>query len=424
MNRLRIFLPLFLLGVCACEKDNEYWIDFTNASEASLNLFRVYEQRVDNLSSDGFPSDCYLPGGIRLVDYEEDTKTTSISANLLAQRFLGDSNKKSVTELAGTYRSIDTKGDSLYLSGKVILPSDGKFTRYMLVSHYTVGSNPEAPSNCFSFEGMFASMGYCVIVPDYIGYGVTSNMIHPYLAMDLTAHNVLDMYLSVKPFLEACGLKAEHDDIIIMGYSQGGANSMGVLRLIETQYSDTIKVRRVYAGGGPYDVTATYDQFVTTNYAAYPCAVPLVVQGMQVAAGLSLTMENFATPIVWQHMDEWFNSKKYTTHEMNQLLGTKVTSELISPSGLDRTSYEVAELYIAMNANSLVKTGWVPSAPVYMFHSMDDDTVDFINAMHAKSTWADANIVYNFGHYGNHTRGYVRFIAAVRAILTEEKLGI
>ncbi len=415
-------LPLFL----ACSKDNEYWVDFTSLSQASPSFFSVCGQKADNLKQDGIPADCYLPGGYSLSEYENadttETKATVVTGNMLAQRFLGNARKHRVTELAGTYRSIDTKGDSIILSGKVVLPSDGKFDRYMIVSHYTVGSAAESPSNCFPFEGMFASLGYCVIVPDYLGYGVTSQLIHPYLAMDLTARNTLDMYLSVKPFLEACGITPTYDDIVILGYSQGGANSLGVLRLIETEYSESIAVRRTYAGAGPYDVTATYDKFVTTNHASYPCAVPLVVQGMQVASGLSLTMENFATPIVWQHMDEWFNSKKYTTHQMNLFLGTKVTSELIAPAGLDRTSYEVAELYMAMNSNSIVKTGWTPRSPVYMFHSIDDDTVDFVNAVHAKSTWPDANIVYNFGHYGGHTSGYLRFIGAVNTILTQEAI--
>lgn len=424
MNIRPLLLILSLACAFSCTKEEVRWVDFTSASQASKDFFNVYMQKVDNLSEDGIPADCYLPGGVPFSEYEDDseTKATTISPNVFFQKLIGANSGGRVTELAGTYRSIDTNGDEIMLSGKVILPSDGKFERYMLVSHYTVGSNVEAPSNCFSIEGVFATMGYCVIVPDYLGYGVTSHLVHPYLAMDLTARNALDMYLAVKPFLEACGVAPEYDDIIVMGFSQGGANTMAVQRLIETSYKDEIGIRRVFAGGGPYDVTATYDSFVTTNHAAYPCAVPLVVQGMQVGAGLSLTMESFATPLVYENLDEWFNSKRYTTREMNELLGTHTTSDLISPAGLDRTSYEVAELYMAMNANSIIKTGWTPKAPVYMLHSMDDDTVDFINAMHAKSTWEDANIVYNFGHYGNHTKCYLRFISTISTILTEEKL--
>lgn len=418
-----VAIALAALTLVSCNYKEETWIDFMDLSQATGSDFKVFYQSVDNLSKDGVPANCFVADGTPIGDYKE-TKATGANSTLFVQRLLDVSHGGEITELAGTYTSIDTEGNPITLSGKVMLPSDGKFKRFILVSHYTIGSNAEAPSNCFSLEGVLVPLGYCIIVPDYLGYGITAGKKHPYLALDLTARNTLDMYLAVKPFLAACGIEPEFDDIMLMGYSQGGANTMGVMRLIETKYADSIKLRRVFAGGGPYDVTATYDQFVKTNHAAYPCAVPLVVQGMQVGAGLSLSMEEFSTPLVYEHLDEWFNSKLYSTKQMNQLLGTYTTSDLISKAGLDRTTYEVAELYMAMNKNSIVKQDWVPKAPVYMLHSMDDDTVDFINAMHARATWPDANIVYNFGHYGGHVPAALRFIYTVKTLLVEEELGL
>lgn len=424
MRHLRnISLALAALLATACHYDEEYWIDFTSASQASPEYFQVYGQRTSNLSEEGLPSDCHAPDGTPIAEYK-DTKATGANSTLFVQRLLDVGKGSRVTELAGTYTSVDTNGDPITLSGKVILPSDGKFKRFIIVSHYTIGSNAEAPSNCFSLEGVLAPLGYCLIIPDYLGYGITAGLKHPYLAMDLTARNVLDMYMAVKPFLEACGVTPEFDDIFLMGYSQGGANTMSLLRLIETQFTGDIKVRRAFAGGGPYDVTATYDQFITTDHAAYPCAVPLVIQGMQVGAGLSLSLETFTTPLVYEHLDEWFNSKKYSTRQMNAFLGTYKTSDLVSAAGRDRTTFEVAELYMAMNQNSIVKQYWTPAAPVYMFHSMDDDTVSFINAMHARSTWSNANIIYNFGHYGGHTQAALRFIYTVKTMLVEEEVGL
>ena len=418
-----VTIALAALALVSCNYKEETWINFMDLSQATGSDFKVFYQSVDNLSKDGVPANCFVPDGTPIGDYKE-TKATGANSTLFVQRLLDVTHGGEITELAGTYTSIDTEGNPITLSGKVMLPSDGKFKRFILVSHYTIGSNAEAPSNCFSLEGVLVPLGYCIIVPDYLGYGITAGKKHPYLALDLTARNALDMYLAVRPFLASCGIEPEFDDIMLMGYSQGGANTMGVMRLIETKYADSIKLRRVFAGGGPYDVTATYDQFVKTNHAAYPCAVPLVVQGMQVGAGLSLSMEEFSTPLVYEHLDEWFNSKRYSTKQMNQLLGTYTTSDLISKAGLDRTTYEVAELYMAMNKNSIVKQDWVPKAPVYMLHSMDDDTVDFINAMHARATWPDANIVYNFGHYGGHVYAALRFIYTVKTLLVEEELGL
>ena len=91
------------------------------------------------------------------------------SQTLFVQRLLDVTHGGQIIELAGTYQSIDTEGNPITLSGKVMLPANGNFKRFILVSHYTVGSNAEAPSNCFSLEGVLVPLGYCIIVPDYLG---------------------------------------------------------------------------------------------------------------------------------------------------------------------------------------------------------------------------------------------------------------
>lgn len=407
----------------SCKFTDAYFVDFSKVNGTDPSWFNPTSQTKTDLG-EGLPDDCYLPGGEKANEYvDEDTatKSTSSSAANIIQQLLDYSNGRKLIQIAGTYPSTDNKGKPITVSGKVILPADGVVKRLILVSHYTIGCNKECPSNCFSLEGVLAPMGYGLIIPDYIGYGVTASQIHPYLVMDLTAKNVVDMYLAVLPWLKAAGVQIQNDDIYLMGYSQGGAATMSVMRRIESEYADQIRIRRVFAGGGPYDITATYDQFITTNHAAYPCAVPLVVQGMQVGANLDLSMKEFATPLVYEHLDEWFNSKIYTTGQMNALLGTKVTSDLISEAGRDRTSKQVAQLYKAMNANSIARaTDWAPKAPVYMMHSMDDETVNYINAQIARNTWSYSNITYNFGHYGKHVSTCLRFIFTVKTILKEE----
>ena len=120
-------------------------------------------------------------------------------------------------------------------------------------------------------------------------------------------------------------------------------------------------------------------------------------------------------------MDDWINSKLYCTNQLNKFIGTKVTHELLTQEAMDQTSDKVAELYKAMNANSIISYNWMPSAPVYLMHSMDDETVPYTNAANAKNKWQYANIRYNFGHYGGHVLTCLRFIAAVRELLLQEE---
>lgn len=197
---------------------------------------------------------------------------------------------------------------------------------------------------------------------------------------------------------------------------------MGVQHMIETRYADRIKIRRVFAGGGPYDVKATYDKFIETNYASYPCAVPLMTQGVVVGNDLKLNLKTILQPRIYENLDEWINTKKYTTSQINTLIGTQVTDKLLTPVGMDRTSPEISELYKALTLNSILSYSWTPQAPVFIFHSIDDDIVPYINATLAKSKWQNANIQYNFGHYGNHVAGLLRFIMNVRTLLINEEM--
>ena len=422
----------------SCQFGKEEWVDFTDIEAAKGMDFKVIGQHETDLSH-GLPFNCFMPDGTPVNEYAEEEerreanslengprKTSSVTAAGMIQELMKYGSQNKVTEIVGTYTSYNMQYLPTRLSGKVMLPKGKRPKRLILVSHYTIGSNHEAPSNCFSLEGVLVKLGYGLIIPDYLGYGVTAQQLHPYLVMDLTARNVVDMYLSVRPWLEAVGMSPEEDDIYLMGYSQGGATTMAVEHLIETEYSDPsdsiqVKIHRVFAGGGPYDVKATYERFVTTDTASYPVAVPLVLQGMIRGNFLDMETSDLMQPWLYDKMNDWVNSKRYTTAQINKMIGTKVTHELLTEDGMDQTSEKVAELYKAMTANSIISYNWQPEASVYILHSMDDETVPYTNATQAKAKWSYANITYNFGHYGGHVKTCLRFIYSVQTLLKEEE---
>ena len=423
-----IYILGALLLLTGCQMGEWHFVDFTDTSLVKDGMFRVITQKTTDMQQlVQEPNQLAAWGILTSSDSVANSpihgpqRATSTTVNNVVQQLLDFSKMTTAIELSGIYPSIDLEGEPIMLSGKVILPAKGPIKRYILVSHYTIASNAEAPSNIFSLEGLLVKLGYALIIPDYLGYGVTADHIHPYLVMDITARNVLDMYLAVVPFMEAAGCTPEHDDIYLMGYSQGGATTMAVQHLIEHHDDEDIKIRRVFAGGGPYDVKATYDRFVETNYASYPCAVPIMLQGMVIGNKLDVDMSELMQPYIYEHLDEWVNSKRLTTGQINDLLGTNITSELLTAKGMDRTSQEVSELYKAMVNNSILTYSWTPKAPVFMMHSIDDDVVPYENATRAKSKWKDANIQYSLGHFGGHVATCMRFIYTVQTLLINDE---
>ena len=440
MRRLTPYLFIatlvIALGMTGCKFHNDTYVDFTDLDSAKTMKFKVISQHETDLSA-GLPYNCFLPDGTPVSEYTEVNETpegmarmpqtSSVTATAIIQELLKYGNQNKVIEIVGTYPSIDGELNDITLSGKVMLPKGRKPKRMILVSHYTVGSNAEAPSNCFSLEGVLVKLGYGLIIPDYRGYGITANEVHPYLVMMETAVNVTDMYFAVREWLKAVDMEPENPDIYLMGYSQGGANTMAVEYLCEVAYSDPaypdyyIPIHRVFAGGGPYDVKATFERFVTTDTASYPVAVPLVLQGMIEGNKLNVKMSDIMQPWLCEKMDEWVNSKKYTTGQINSFINTKVTHKLLTEEAMEQTSSKVAELYKAMTENSVVSYNWEPQSSVYIMHSMDDETVPYTNATNAKARWSNANITYNFGHYGGHVKTCLRFIYTVQTLLKQEE---
>jgi pimeloyl-ACP methyl ester carboxylesterase len=425
MKKIYLGILVVMLGLASCSLGEWHYVNFMDIDLVQPGMFRVVKQQTTDMRE--LVKDPQMQAMWGLTETEElpeginpQARATSVNFTQMAHALLDFNMMSTAIELSGVYESVDLDGNPITLSGKVILPAKGPIKRYILVSHYTIASNAEAPSNTFSLEGLLVKLGYALIIPDYLGYGITAGEIHPYLVMDITARNVIDMYKAVVPFMEAAECAPEHDDIYLMGYSQGGAVTMAVQHEIE-HHNESIKIRRVFAGGGPYDVKATYDRFVETNHASYPCAVPIMMQGMVVGNKLDLDMRELMAPYIYENLYEWVNTKQYTTGQINEFLGTKVTSELLTEKGMDRTSNEVSELYKAMTNNSILTYSWTPQAPVFMMHSIDDDVVPYDNAIRAKNKWKGANIQYSFGHFGSHTTTCVRVILAVQTLLQNEE---
>lgn len=346
-----------------------------------------------------------------LMPEDLDARSASRVSSSVALKLMGAITDRSLVHVAGTYTGRDIDGSPLTLSGKIIFPRRGRIKNMIIVSHYTICADYECPSESFPMEAILATKGYALVMADYIGYGVTANRIHPYMHIPSTARSVVDFALAAKPYLEKIGRKPESDDVILVGYSQGGAVTMGVMDMIQDEYSDELPIRKVYAGGGPYDLAATFDISMEEDMTGIPCAIPMIVQGVNEGNALGLEMKDFFQPDLLENYQEWINSKKYTVGEVCDLMGASALHELMTDEGRDKTSPKTALLYKALMLNSTLK--FLPEAPVMLFHSTKDNTVPFENARRAEKAYKTLNVQFDFGDYGSHAMGAVVFIGRV-----------
>lgn len=126
---------------------------------------------------------------------------------------------------------------SFQVSGGLIMPQGIDKTQIkgvVVYFHGTTFDKSSVPSN-YSLEAqvcaqLFASQGYIVAAPDYIGQGIDWQNVHPYvLYPKVSAKTAIDMLAAVKPLITAQYQFASDDPalkLFSVGYSEGGAYSL------------------------------------------------------------------------------------------------------------------------------------------------------------------------------------------------------
>ena len=373
------------------------------------------------------------------------------------------------------YPTVNTAGDRIVLSSALIAwtpdwpQEEDSIESVHIYSHATIGADEERPSTeGFSKEqlmlqtlprrtyGDYAGdvqadyVGRCIVIaPDYEGFGVTRNLPHPYLSQRLTAQQVLDaVNYGLDLYRKQAAEKSDDDPLLpiksdwrtfAIGYSQGGAVTLAVQRLIEEQgLAESLHFYGSICGDGPYDLIETMRYYFYDNgtsygvetdhrkgISTYPVVVPMIIKGM-CATHPAMAPYRIEDYLSQQLLDtgvlDWIDSKKYTTSEMSKMwydqlmngldvegrhYSPEQMAELFSTPKEDKVSGHLDKMFTPATfdylnnpdkmavvpsevtnaqqalhralADNSVATGWEPKHPIQFYHSRYDMVVPFGN---------------------------------------------
>ncbi|MBR1755463.1 MAG: hypothetical protein IJ739_02960 [Bacteroidaceae bacterium] len=298
------------------------------------------------------------------------------------------------------YPSVDPWGNACTLSGvisvnKSLVKEDKPFNGIMLYNHFTIYETTQAPSRgAVEFPtGAAGLTNFIVVAPDYYGFGITEKEPQAYCISRANGRASLDAYLAAKRLIEDLKVK-KGDDFILVGYSEGGQTSMGVLREISERHPE-VKVKRAFAGAGPYDINSMYDTLVQ-GYTEMPSTVCNVLWAYNHYFHLGYDIHDYLKGDVAEHFDEWFLSKKNKRIPLDEeLIKTKKTSDFCTAAVLDNKSPLSGRFKAAFSEDALTR-GWTPRSDldVMLFHDTKDDVVpvenfyamkQFLNEHHVKT---------------------------------------
>lgn len=232
-----------------------------------------------------------------------------------------------------------------------------------------------------------AANGKICFAADYIGFGDTKNIFHPYQIIRESVYPACDMILAGREFLKEQFYFNPKPSITIFGFSQGGSITMAVQRELENNpyYRHQVQLKRVAMATGPYDL---YNSVL----------IPILSQ--ESYSQPSLLLFGFISYNNYYHvgftLDQMFKNS-YGQQFLDLVAQNKTSAEInaafpIKISDLLQEDFHANFLAgrtpfnFLFGINTTYK-GWIPKSPTRIYHSPVDEVVPYANAEIAYNTF-------------------------------------
>ncbi|MDN5203032.1 lipase family protein [Fulvivirgaceae bacterium BMA10] len=279
------------------------------------------------------------------------------------------------------------KNEEISASGLVVLP-DGDGTYPILSAHHgTIFSNAEAPS-AFSVTGgfsgfeFFGGAGYITFIPDYIGYGDSKDLLHPYYNAQYTGTAVIDMIMAGKEMLDKLEV-SYNDKLFLTGYSEGGYATVAVQKAIEETPSLNLSITASASGAGGYDIVGVMDEILKEETYGTPAYLAFVIYSYALTNDWTAPLSDFFDEPYASNIPDLFDGS-LTQGQVNDQL-TEDLSDLFNGDLLEElrngAQNDLTEL---LSKNSV--HDWAPESPLRIYHSPNDNVLPIGNSQSTVQT--------------------------------------
>lgn len=281
------------------------------------------------------------------------------------------------------YTTTGTNGEPVPASGALVVPSAGIPLPIMSFQHGTITEEEAAPSyftdSSYSGIALYASAGYIIALPDYLGYGSSRHLDHPYEHGKSLATASRDMLRAVRELDMTTEDFTANEKLFLTGYSQGGYATMALLRLLEEEHADEFTVTAATAGAGAYNksmfarhILESNEELTYINYFLWVLVTYNRVYGLN-------------------RPYDYFFDEPYA--EIIEQGGVFANTEK-NPMKLFNSGFRGAVLrgddpgFIAAIADN-DHYDWKPVTPLKLYHGTADDFVFYFNSLSAYEAMTD-----------------------------------
>jgi pimeloyl-ACP methyl ester carboxylesterase len=278
-----------------------------------------------------------------------------------------------------TYNTVNVEEENIVASGLVMIPENGTNLPLLSFQHGTIFTNADAPSNYNTeklatvFGTILAASNYAVIMPDYLGYGASSNYPHPYEHQKTLGSVSYDMIKAVKEGLSFVDNLILNDKLFLTGYSESGYATMALHKHIEE--NTNIPVTMSAPASGAYNKSAFFKAMMQLDDDfLYPGSPMWVIDAYNWVYNLdhnwnsyinepyASTMENISNPFDYINANIATNPQDLYTSEFRAGLVNETDAE-----------------YLNIVADNDI-FDWTPTYPITLYYASEDDWVFPLNS--------------------------------------------
>ncbi len=272
--------------------------------------------------------------------------------------------------------------DRKIASGAILIPKTNDIKGIISLQHATFFGDEEAPSENGSFsvvsrKSIFASHGYIVVLPDYFGYGVDKERIHPYHHAATLSMASRDMLRATLEYLDKNSITYQKK-IFLAGYSEGAYATAAFQKYIEE--SGEWEITGSSLGAGAYNLLQTVDTFIaveTLDNDCLPCNA-FFLQAYNDQYDLKRNMSYYFKEPYDALIENGLLLGTYSGEEVNAAFpedpNELYNSEFIKSYGNEGE----VELKMAFQENSIQE--WRVQSPTIIMHGQNDNVVPYFNS--------------------------------------------
>jgi len=328
------------------------------------------------------PSFQYLVESTQLGEFDANSIKARYANDPTISPFLAILPLNTVRVYRIVYKTTDVSGNEINASGALIFPAENKPYALISYQHGTITAESEAPSNyqpnseAYDAGTLLSGVGYVVAMPDYIGYGSSKDLEHPYEHAASLASTSRDMIRAAREFCGANGVTL-NNQLFLTGYSEGGYATMALHKLLEEQHRDEFTVTASAPGAGAYNKTGFAQDVVSRN------------ENLEFINAYLWVLDTYNKVYGLNRPFSAFVNEPYATQLTNaaptigiQTIVPQNPQVLFMQSFLDGIKNGTdTELLNALKDNDIYN--WTPQAPIRMFHGTADNFVPFFNSQNA-----------------------------------------